>query len=194
MIELTNKYIVEIYGNDYDNNNGWGNEKYLIDSREYDSLYVACSFIGNFSTIDARKCCEESGYNGLNIRLYEDHYVNMRYVDSEIIGRSDWADEKRLYISLPSDKWARPTFDITFARGYDLNGHTHLVVNNEHVDEVCPVCGSTSINCDQIDDGMDFSVISRSYYCEECGSEFTYTWKISSIHISKAGKNENEGE
>ena len=86
-----------------------------------------------------------------------------------------------------------PKFDYTFERGFDLNGVSHDVKDSEGVDEICPVCGDSCICCDDLGD-MFFDKISRSYYCESCGSEFTYTYRVTSVRVHKMGHIEDEDE
>ena len=87
-----------------------------------------------------------------------------------------------------------PKFDLTFERGHDLNDVSHNIRDGERVDAICPVCGDSCICCNGMDDGTSFDTISLSYYCESCGSEFSYTWWIGNVYVYKQGHIEDEEE
>ena len=59
------------------------------------------------------------------------------------------------------------------------------------VDSVCPICGSQHIA--QTDsDTDDFDTIINGYVCEDCGSEFSFTYWASAIYIRNDARFDKE--
>ena len=84
-----------------------------------------------------------------------------------------------------------PKFDLTFERGHDLNDVSHNILCGESAARVCPVCGSPYITFTN-QDLPDFETITDQFYCETCGSEFSYTWWIGNVYVYKQGHFEDE--